>query len=68
MSTENDCKKYIKVVDRAGKQFICPEGALKDPCEFTAEELKECWNSASAAFTAAEEYVIIREELRKEQE
>jgi hypothetical protein len=68
MSEDGMSKKYVKVVDRAGKQFICPVEVLKNPDEFTDEELKECWDSASAAFTAAEEYAIIREEVRKELE
>ena len=35
-------KKYIRLKDRAGSEFLCPLDALKSIEEATEEELAEC--------------------------
>jgi len=39
---------YVWVKDKAGNEFICELGALKDPKKATKEELDNCINDASA--------------------
>lgn len=35
-------KKYIRLKDKAGSEFLCPVDALKSIEEATEEELAEC--------------------------
>jgi len=57
---------YVLVKDRAGREFICPRDALKDPSEFTEEELKHCVESFDEPFTDQEVFAIIKSEFRKD--
>ena len=59
-------KTYVKVVDRGGKEYICPVSALKDPNNVTEEELKDCFDSVEEAFSDAEVRAIIKSELQKD--
>jgi hypothetical protein len=38
--------KYLKVKDKAGREFLCPLDALKSINEATEEELAECVEGA----------------------
>lgn len=58
--------KYIRVKDRAGREFICPRDALRDPSEFEEEELEDCVESYDEAFTDREVMAIIKNEFRKD--
>jgi hypothetical protein len=58
--------RYVRVVDRAGKEYVCRMSALKDPNNATEEELKNCFDSVEDAFSDAEVRAIIRSELRKD--
>ncbi len=40
--SKDKSKTYAWVDDGAGKKFLCPRDALKDPEDATEEELKEC--------------------------
>jgi hypothetical protein len=62
----DESKTYVKVVDRSGKEYVCPLTALKDPNNATEEELKNCFDSVEEAFNDAEVLAIIRSELRKD--
>ena len=64
--TEDRSITYVKVVDRSGKEYVCPRSALKDPNNATAEELKNCFDSVEDAFSDAEVIAIIKSELRKD--
>jgi len=67
MTEVNDkSNTYMKVVDRTGKEYICPLSALKDPNNATEEELKNCFDSVEEAFSDAEVLAIIKSELRKD--
>ena len=57
---------YVKVVDRAGKEYVCPLSALKDPNNVTEQELNNCFDSVEEAFSDAEVRAIIKSELRKD--
>jgi hypothetical protein len=37
---------FVWVKDKAGNEFICPLGALKNPKEASPEELKNCVDDA----------------------
>ncbi|MGO9566429.1 MAG: hypothetical protein ACLP5H_02700 [Desulfomonilaceae bacterium] len=63
---ENKLTRYVKVVDRSGKEYVCPLSALKDPNHVTEEELKNCFDSVEDAFSDAEVLAIIKSELRKD--
>ncbi len=63
---KDESKTYVKVVDRTGKEYVCPLTALKDPNNATEEELKNCFDSVEEAFSDAEVLVIIKSELRKD--
>ena len=39
---------YVWVTDKAGNQFICKIGDLKDPKKASKEELDNCIDDASA--------------------
>jgi len=39
---EDHRKKYIRLKDKAGSEFLCPLGALKSIKDATEEELAEC--------------------------
>ncbi len=58
--------EYVRVRDHSGREFICPVDALRKPEDFCEEELAQCWDSVSEAFSAHEEYLIIKEDIRKE--
>ena len=57
---------YIRVHDQSGKEYICPLDALKDPKDCTEEELKNCLDFASEAFTDEEVMAIIKSEFHKD--
>lgn len=57
---------YVKVVDHAGKEYVCPLSALKDPNNVTEQELNNCFDSVEEAFSDAEVRAIIKSELRKD--
>jgi hypothetical protein len=65
---ESDDRKplYVRVWDRAGKEYICPLSALKDPKDVTEEELKYCLDSTEEVFTDSEVMAIIKSDLEKE--
>jgi hypothetical protein len=63
---KDESKTYVKVVDRPGKEYICPLSALKDPNNVSEEELKNCFDSVEEAFSDAEVLAILRSELRKD--
>lgn len=63
MSSEK--KEYVKVVDRAGNEFICPVNALKNPDLVDEDDLKNCFDSAKEAFSDEEALSIIRNDLKK---
>ncbi len=65
---ESDDRKplYVRVWDRAGKEYICPLNALKDPKSATEDELKRCLDSTEAAFSDSEIMAIIKSDLEKE--
>ena len=42
MEPTNKKHKYLKVKDKAGREFLCPVDALKSIKEATEEELAEC--------------------------
>jgi hypothetical protein len=42
VTTVEKRKSYIWVRDSNGNTYLCPKGSLKDPKNFTEEELKEC--------------------------
>ena len=62
----DESKTYVKVVDRSGKEYVCPLNALKDPNNVSEEELKSCFDSVEEAFNDAEVLAIIKSELRKD--
>jgi hypothetical protein len=62
----DESKTYVKVVDRSGKEYVCPLNALKDPNNVSEEELKNCFDSVEEAFNDAEVLAIIKSELRKD--
>jgi hypothetical protein len=41
-------KRFVRVKDAAGNEFICPLDALKDPKHATEEELANCVDDATA--------------------
>ncbi len=63
---KDESKTYVKVVDRSGKEYVCPLNALKDPNNVSEEELKNCFDSVEEAFSDAEVLAIIKSELRKD--
>jgi hypothetical protein len=63
---KDESKTYVKVVDRSGKEYVCPLNALKDPNNVSEEELKNCFDSVDEAFSDAEVLAIIKSELRKD--
>ena len=63
---KDESKPYVKVVDRSGKEYVCPLNALKDPNNATEEELRNCFDSVEEAFSDAEVLAIIKSELRKD--
>jgi hypothetical protein len=63
MSSEKT--EYVKVVDRAGNEFICPVNALKNPDLVDEDDLKNCFDSAKEAFSDEEALSIIRNDLKK---
>jgi hypothetical protein len=63
---KDESKTYVKVVDRSGKEYVCPLNALKDPNNVSEEELKHCFDSVEEAFNDAEVLAIIKSELRKD--
>ena len=58
---------YVVVKDRSGKEYICPRDALRDPGEFTEEELKKCLDSRGEPFNDEEVLAIIKSEFRKDE-
>jgi hypothetical protein len=40
-------KRFVRVKDAAGNEFICPLDALKDPKHATEEELANCVDDAT---------------------
>ena len=40
-------KRFVRVKDAAGNEFICPLDALKDPKHATDEELANCVDDAT---------------------
>jgi hypothetical protein len=63
---KDESKTYVKVVDRSGKEYVCPLNALKDPNNVSEEELKNCFDSVEEAFSDEEVLAIIKSELRKD--
>jgi hypothetical protein len=63
---KDESKTYVKVVDRSGKEYVCPLNALKDPNNVSEEELKHCFDSVEEAFSDSEVLAIIKSELRKD--
>jgi hypothetical protein len=63
---KDDSKTYVKVVDRSGKEYVCPLNALRDPNNVSEEELKNCFDSVEEAFSDAEVLAILKSELRKD--
>jgi|APFre7841882630_1041343.scaffolds.fasta_scaffold410059_1 hypothetical protein len=63
---KDESKTYVKVVDRSGKEYVCPLNSLKDPNNVSEEELKHCFDSVEEAFSDAEVLAILRSELRKD--
>jgi hypothetical protein len=63
---KDESKTYVKVVDRSGKEYVCPLNALKDPANVSEEELKRCFDTVEEAFSDAEVLAIIKSELRKD--
>lgn len=57
---------YVKVLDRLGREYVCPSGALKNPDNVTKEELINCFDSVGDAFSEAEVLAIIKSELHKD--
>ena len=57
---------YVRVKDRRGTEYICPRDALKDPSEFSEEELRNCVESFDEPFTDREVFAIIKSEFRKD--
>lgn len=67
MSEFDDRKPlYVRVWDRAGKEYICPLNALKDPKTATEDELKHCLDSDERAFSDSEIMAIIKSDLEKQ--
>jgi hypothetical protein len=64
---ESDDRKpvYVRVWDRAGKEYICPLKALKDPKAVSDDELKHCLDSTEEAFNDSEIMAIIKSDLEK---
>ncbi|MBI4961808.1 MAG: hypothetical protein HY913_00890 [Desulfomonile tiedjei] len=62
---EKKPSSYVVVKDRSGKEYICPRDALRDPGEFTEEELKKCLDSLEEPFSDEEVFAIIKSEFRK---
>ena len=52
-NVKDDPDKFVRVTDMAGKEFICPLNALRDPASCTEEELLHCFSSAEEAFSEA---------------
>jgi len=42
-------KTYVWVKDRAGNEFLCPAGSLKDPKHATEAELSNCVDDVTAS-------------------
>jgi hypothetical protein len=63
---EHKSTRYVRVMDRAGKEYVCRLGALKDPNSASREELKKCFDSSEDAFSDAEVRAIIKSALRKD--
>lgn len=63
---DEELPTYVRVKDRAGREFICRRDALKDPSELTEEELKNCVDSFDEPFTDREVFAIIKSEFRKD--
>ena len=40
-------KRFIKVTDREGNEFVCPINALRNPDELSEEEKARCIDAAS---------------------
>ena len=40
-------KRYVRVKDGAGHDFLCPIDALKDPKDATEEEIENCVDDAT---------------------
>jgi len=59
-------RTHIRVKDRAGREFICPREALRDPAEFDEEALKHCVEWFDEPFTDREIMAIIKSEFRKD--
>ncbi|MFH1116284.1 MAG: hypothetical protein V1792_20420 [Pseudomonadota bacterium] len=66
MKSKDGSTIYIRVRDQAGKEYVCPLDALKDPKECTEQELRNCLDSTAEAFTDDEVMAIIRSEFRKD--
>jgi len=64
-TVKDDPNKFVRVTDMAGKEYICPLNALRDPESCTAEELTHCFNSAEEAFTDDEARAIMRSAVKK---
>lgn len=62
---EDKLSAYVVVEDRSGKEYICPRDALRDPADFTEEELKKCLDSLEEPFSDEEVLAIIKSEFRK---
>lgn len=64
-NANDDPNRFVRVTDMAGKEYICPLNALRDPEKCTEEELKHCFNSAEEAFSDDEVRAIIHSEVKK---
>ena len=51
MKPKGGASPMVWVKDKKGNEFLCPLEALKDPKKVSKDELKECLEDASAAFT-----------------
>ncbi len=62
---KDDPNKFVRVTDMAGKEYICPLSALRDPESCSEEELKNCFSSAEEAFSGDEARAIIHRAVKK---
>jgi hypothetical protein len=46
MNTENTQRRYVKVKDMAGNDFVCPLDELRDPNRISDAELENCIEDA----------------------
>ena len=62
---KDESMAYVKVMDRSGKEYVCPSNAVENLDDVTKEDLRSCLDSDEEAFNDAEVRAIIKSDLHK---